>query len=143
MKEYTITVNDQAFHINIKKIQTDTAIVEVDGEEYVVGVDRKVVRQHVEPLDVKPVKKMPAATTSRPTTSTFSANDILSPLPGLIMKVFVKEGEKVTNGQVLLKMEAMKMENEIKANRSGVVSQIFVKDGDTVMENTPLVKLGD
>jgi len=147
MKEYVITINNRSYHVMIKKLHTDTALVEVDGQEFEVGVDRKVKR-HMEPLAVKPVRPpatSPELQTQEPTVSaiTVTGQEIVAPLPGLILTLLVKEGDRVKNGQTLLKMEAMKMENEIKANKDGVVEKIFVKEGDAVLENAPLVKIGD
>ncbi len=149
MKEYVITVKGQPYHVVIKKMQTDTAIVEVDGDEYEVGVERKVKRQ-VEPLDVKPVRKEPETQTTvssasipAETKTVTGEGDVVAPLPGLILKVLVKVGDRVKTGQTLIKMEAMKMENEIKANKDGVVQQILVKEDEAVSENATLVKIGD
>ncbi len=144
MKEYVVTINDKPYNVVIKKLQTDTAVVEVDGEEYEVGVERKLTR-HLEPLDVKPVRKSPVVseTVAMPAAPTASANDIVSPLPGLILTILVKPGDAVKPGQTVLKMEAMKMENEIKASRAGTVKEIYVKEGDAVLENAPLVKIGE
>ncbi len=145
MKEYIITIKDQPYHVVVKKMQTDTAIVEVDGEEYEVGVERKVKRS-MEPLKVRPVHKKsasPEPADSPAAAPRLSGGEVVAPLPGLILSVLCKEGDAVKSGQTLLKMEAMKMENEIKANKDGVVRQIFVNEGESVLENAPLVKIGD
>jgi biotin carboxyl carrier protein len=57
---------------------------------------------------------------------------ILSPMPGKVVKVLVKEGDEVSAGTPLIVVEAMKMENELLAERNGVVATIFVKAGDAV-----------
>jgi biotin carboxyl carrier protein len=145
MKEYIITVKDRSHKVIIKKIQTDTAIVEVNGEEYEVGFERKFSR-HLEPLSVKPtlrstaVKETAENTSERPTSSV-SKNEIVAPLPGMILKILVRDGQKVKSGETVIKMEAMKMENEIKADREGIVKQIYVNEGDAVLENSPLLRV--
>ncbi|MEJ2535534.1 MAG: acetyl-CoA carboxylase biotin carboxyl carrier protein subunit, partial [Calditrichia bacterium] len=55
----------------------------------------------------------------------------------------VKAGDRIKANQTLIKMEAMKMENEIKADRDGVVKEVLVKVGDAVLENAPLIVIGD
>jgi len=60
-------------------------------------------------------------------------------MPGLIIRVEVKEGEEVVEGQGLLVIEAMKMQNELKAPGKGVVKKIFVKEGQTVNSGDTLV----
>lgn len=64
-----------------------------------------------------------------------------SPMPGNILQIMVKEGDKIEKGDYLLVLEAMKMENDIASDFSGTVSRIFVNKGDTVMEGTPLVEI--
>ncbi len=144
MKEYVITIQNKPYHVVIKKLGTDTALVEVDGREFEVGIERKI-RRHLQPLEVKPVAKgTPFPETEVPSVPPAGQNDaVVSPLPGLIIQVLVKEGDSVRTGQTVVKMEAMKMENEIKANKTGRVERVFVKEGDSVLENVPLVKIGD
>ena len=75
------------------------------------------------------------------TQSQVPTHVIESPMPGSIMKLFVKEGEKVEKGQVLLILEAMKMENDIVAETSGTVSRILVEAGSFVQAGSPMVEL--
>ena len=60
-------------------------------------------------------------------------------MPGLILHVLVKPGDKVSNGQTVIKMEAMKMENEIKSSMDGKVKEILVKPQDNVAEGDILL----
>jgi len=64
-----------------------------------------------------------------------------APLAGNIFKVLVQEGEKVEEGDVLLIMEAMKMETEIRAPKSGVIQAVFVKEGSSVAVGEALFKI--
>jgi biotin carboxyl carrier protein len=66
---------------------------------------------------------------------------VKSPMPGRIVKVLVKAGDAVEAGKPLLVMEAMKMENEIKAKAAGTIGQIHVATGDTVEGNAKLVTM--
>ena len=66
---------------------------------------------------------------------------IVSFISGTIKKVFVKAGEKVKEGDVLLSLEAMKMHNQIKASQDGVIDKIFVKEEELVVKKQLLVKL--
>ena len=68
-----------------------------------------------------------------------SEDSLFSGMPGKIVKLMVQSGEKITKGQPLLIMEAMKMENEIRATRNTVIKQIHVKVGDTVEGETLLI----
>jgi len=68
-------------------------------------------------------------------------NSITSPMPGLILNINVKEGQKVKNGDVLLVLEAMKMENSIISPKDGIVKLVSVKKGLTVEKNEHLIEL--
>lgn len=68
-------------------------------------------------------------------------NDIKAPMPGLILDVNVKEGDEVKEGDFLLVLEAMKMENTLTAPREGIVKSISVKKGQTVEKNQLLIEM--
>jgi 3-methylcrotonyl-CoA carboxylase alpha subunit len=70
-----------------------------------------------------------------------SAGDLLAPMPGLIRRVEVSAGSPVARGQVLMVLEAMKMEHAIRAPRDGVIRRIAYGEGDLVEAGTPLVEL--
>ncbi len=72
---------------------------------------------------------------------TGAGDKIAAPMPGTILKVNVAQGDKVKAGQVLIVLEAMKMENEILAPRDGVVSQVVSSKGSSVDTGAPLVIL--
>ena len=66
-----------------------------------------------------------------------------APIPGKLVKVLVKTGERVTSAQPLLVLEAMKMENELRAPRDGVVSRLHAGEGETVEAGQELISIGD
>ncbi|MBT4091015.1 MAG: biotin/lipoyl-binding protein, partial [Deltaproteobacteria bacterium] len=65
-----------------------------------------------------------------------------APIPGSILEVLVKEGDQVEAGQTVVKMEAMKMENDINATSSGTIKSIQVSVGDAVSQGQALVEIG-
>jgi biotin carboxyl carrier protein len=71
--------------------------------------------------------------------SSASGGALASPMPGKIVKVLVKEGETVAEGQTLLVMEAMKMQNELKSTCAGTVAKVHVEEGGTVETGAKLV----
>lgn len=87
----------------------------------------------------------PAAPTPAPAApapaSSGGANDITSPMPGKVFRLLSKVGDSVAEGQAVMILEAMKMENEIVATASGVIDAILVKEGDMVDTDDVLVKL--
>ena len=84
-----------------------------------------------------------AAPVSPPPANAASAIEIPAPTPGNIVRVEVAVGDNITKDQVLLVMEAMKMESEVKSPQSGVVQAIHVHAGDTVQTGDVLLTLGE
>lgn len=98
----------------------------VDGQEFEVGI---------EPLDASELKQKPQETvTEKQAAPTARAGEetILSPMPGNILSVSVQNGSPVKKGQILMILEAMKMENEIIAPRDAVVASVNVRSGMSV-----------
>ncbi|HDQ00578.1 MAG TPA: biotin/lipoyl-binding protein [bacterium] len=144
MKIYKYKINGNPYEVNIKRLTDDSAVVEVNGTEYQVDIllehrQRKtpqLMRSHpVHETDQGPSKTI---ATERVATSGM----IKAPLPGLILELMVKEGDEVSMGQTIVKMEAMKMENNIQSNRQGKVTAVRVKPGDSVLEGAVLLEIG-
>ena len=81
-----------------------------------------------------------AAPAAAPAGGALAAGEVVkSPMPGNILKILVSQGQQVKEGETLIILEAMKMENEIVATRAGSVAQIAVSKGQVVETDTPLV----
>ena len=90
-----------------------------------------------------PAVSAPAAAVSAPAAPVSgSGTTVAAPMPGNILKVMVKPGDAVKSGQILLLLEAMKMENEIYSPCDGTVSSVLVSVGGTVNSNDPMVVIG-
>lgn len=70
-----------------------------------------------------------------------SAGQLKAPMPGKILDMLVKPGDEVNQGQPVVILEAMKMENELKAPAAGIVKEIFASAGDSVEKNQPLIEI--
>lgn len=120
--------------------------VTVNGETYHVEIEEKgepVVQLHtVEPAANKVRKSLPRPFPVQQENNTLQTHSITAPMPGKIIEVNVKPGQKVTKGQVLLIIEAMKMENEITTPISGTVQEVHVQPGTSVATGQLLVILG-
>jgi len=147
MKRFKFTINGNQYQTEILGIEDNVAEVEVNGTRYYVEVNK----------DIKPVKTpklvrniaVPStdmvpqvAKTSRP-EGPKGAGQIKSPLQGVILEVLVREGDDIKLGQRLIVLEAMKMENNIDADRSGKVISIMKNKGDAVMEGDVLIVIGE
>lgn len=107
--------------------------VKVDGQVYEVEVGPKGELTSVTPVSAAVPAPLPAAATN--------VEAVSAPLAGNIFKVNVASGAQVQEGDVLLILEAMKMETEVRAAQSGVVQDVHVKEGDAVVVGAPLVSL--
>ena len=131
-------------------------VVTVNGEKYEVEVERvgggssSLSRRPPERVS-RPVQAAPAAqpvATPQPVApapaapaASGSAGSVVSPMPGTVLDVKVKEGDAVSVGQVVVILEAMKMETEIVSEVAGSVAAVRVKKGDAVDTDTVLVEV--
>ncbi len=147
MKSYKFTINGNTYETNVVNVEDNIAEIEVNGTTYKVEVDKQIKQQKtpklVRPAAVPSTDSHPSvAKTSSPATPK-GAGNIKSPLPGVILDVFVREGDSVQMGQKLLLLEAMKMENNIEADKAGKVISINKQKGDAVMEGDVLIVIGE
>ena len=109
--------------------------VNVNGTLYEVGIEL-ISESEIGKAQAAPAKPAPAAAPAKAAPASAPAQsgsgDISSPMPGNIWEVKVAEGQAVKAGDVLIILEAMKMENEITAPTDGTVTKIAVKKGDVV-----------
>ena len=150
MKKYELTIKGKKFDVEVKDFGGATAKVAVNGNEYDVDITYK----GGEPVAFTPSAPRPAAPRAAAVAAPVAAapaaapagdvsgNNVVAPMPGLIMKVLVKVGDTVTAGQKVMTMEAMKMENDINTGTAGTVKAVLVKEGDNVKEHQPLVTIG-
>ncbi len=115
--------------------------VTVDGKTYAVEVE-EVTRIGETPSQISPPKAR-MTVRERSVSPRAPAEDgvISAPLPGVVSDLRVSRGDSVDAGDVLLTLEAMKMENEIHAPSGGVVEKVYVGVGDQVGRGAPLVKV--
>lgn len=119
----------------------------VNGKEYIVEIE-EITNEEVpvaamkkqEPV-AKPVEQPKAAVQSKPAQAAVAVGAISAPMPGTIQNVQVKEGDTVQRGDLLLILEAMKMENEIMAPADGVVKKVFAVAGEVVNTGDILVEI--
>ena len=143
MKEYKYSINGNKYDVAINEVKDTTAKVTVNGEEYTIEWEKPVEEKPV--VKVQPVAAKPAvAPAAKPAAAAAVAVDghaIKPPLPGVIIDVKVNVGDTVAKGQTVVVLEAMKMENNINADRDGKVTAIQVTKGDTVADGAVLIVL--
>lgn len=144
MKKFKFTIRGNKYDVEILSIEDNIAELEVNGESYQVEIEREVKTSKTPKLVRKPaVPSGDNATvkTSKPSEKK-GAGVIKAPLPGTILKLNVKPGDIVKQGDSLLIMEAMKMENNITADKEGEILSVAVTVGGSVLEGDTLVEIG-
>jgi len=163
MNEYVIRLNSKK--MNLKIMNDDT--IEVDGREikfsitetadskYILKIDNKIFEasilemkdddcnifidnQNIEVNIKTSLQEKAFQLLSEAQISSNHQTTIKSPMPGLVVKIFKQEGDKIMKGEAVMILEAMKMENEIKASIDGIISEIFVEAGKPLEKNIPL-----
>ncbi|MBP3354670.1 MAG: acetyl-CoA carboxylase biotin carboxyl carrier protein subunit [Bacteroidales bacterium] len=144
MKEYKYKINGNPYNVTIGDINDNIAHVEVNGTSYTVELEKAPV------VAPKPVVVRQAVTPTKPAVQTTVVNKpaapagksgVKSPLPGVILDIKVNVGDAVKKGQTVIILEAMKMENNINADKDGTVTAISVNKGDSVLEGSVLVTI--
>lgn len=144
MKEYKYTIEGNKYNVAINEVNETTAKVAVNGTEYVVEWEKPVEEKpvvKVQPAAAKPAAAPAAAPAATASAAPVAGHAIKTPLPGVIIEVKVKVGDTVKKGDTVVTLEAMKMENNINADRDGKVTAIQVSKGDTVADGAVLVVL--
>lgn len=150
MRKYELTINDQSFTVVVKRFSPQAAELEVNGAAYDVRIDNiemdtaglppprsasaRAPAQNASPQSATPSRAAPTGG-----TATSREGQVTAPIPGLIIDVFVKEGDTVKVGQPLLKMEAMKMENIVQSATAGEVVTVSVNARDVVTQGQELM----
>ena len=125
-KNFRVTVNGKNYDVEVEEVKDGVVTQPVIP---VVEVKNEVVQE----------EKKEEVVVKAPATS--GSIKINSPMPGNIWKIIAKNGDKVEKNQVILILEAMKMENEIVAPEAGTIANILVKEGDKVSANQVIVEM--
>ena len=143
--EYSIEVHGNTFIINGRPfiVGLENTGVTVDGVAYDVKLqgDQALINGITHAFAVSGLETAPGKAPARPAPAASGAGVIHAIMPGTIVRVLVEEGASVTAGDVILVLEAMKMENELRAPVSGTVKTIHVQTGQAVETNAVLVEI--
>lgn len=130
--KYKVTLNNRTYEVEVE-----------EGKAMLVDEYEAYAPAAPAPVAAAPVAAAPAtapAAPAAPAGAALAAGEVVkSPMPGNILKINVAQGQKVNEGDVLIILEAMKMENEIVATKSGTVAQIVTAKGAVVETGAPLV----
>lgn len=166
--KFIASINGKRYETSMQNEQDKTMLMAVDGGLYSVEIEGEPItgkmqimvnnrERMVDSKDLLSAKeitslKKPISTETkgelfveevpRIVTTGTMVNGILAPMPGKVVSVKVNAGDDVKTGDVVVILEAMKMENEITSNRDGKVAEVRVKDGDSVDADDVLVIIG-
>ena len=165
MSDYTATINNRKWNLKLGKNST----IIVDGQKYHYELHKLTAHTYLFTLDNKVYKisshqidsetfflSINTNTLEVLIRSTFKENvskliqnkasehyhlDIKAPMPGMILKIKKKKGDSVQQGDSLLILEAMKMENDIRAPASGIINKVYIKEGNPVEKGMLLISI--
>ena len=141
---YAITVGGRRFELEALAVSPHSTSLLIEGKSFAIEFEEKgdelsvLLRGHLARFDVVDERRLRL----RAATAGFTVEGqqrLTAPMPGKIVKVFVKVGEAVSEGQSLMVIEAMKMENELKSPKAGTVTALLCQEGATVENGTLLV----
>ena len=150
MKDYSLKINGHNYSVQIDDVNEASTVahVVVNGLDYEVEIEGAKASTVSKP-QVAPAPKSANSAMITPSSATpspriaaaapSSGYSVKCPLPGTVLSVKVAAGDTIAAGQTLVVLEAMKMENNIDADRGGVVKQVLVQQGATVMEGDVLI----
>lgn len=150
MNKYQYKVQGVDYDVEIEEVEGNLAKVSVNGILFEVELKRPINPAHAirkpkvsapQPAPARPAAEVPPVAQQQ-TVAPGSGSVIKSPLPGTITSINVKVGDKVNEGDTVIVLEAMKMQNNIESEFTGTVTSIVVNPGDSVMEGAVLLTIG-
>lgn len=127
---YNLIYENRSYNLNI--LRSD-----INDKTYTISVNGKEIDLNIKDSLDQMLDKMGFSNNKK-----HSSGEIKSPMPGMVLHIDVKEGQEIEKGDTLLVLEAMKMENLIKAHANGIVKSVKVKKGEAVSKNQVLLVMG-
>jgi biotin carboxyl carrier protein len=141
MKKFNLKINDHSYSVDILSMDSNAATVDVNGILYEVEVEKELKPSKA----ILPRKDFVPSSNTLPRVKTYAADNstgiIRSPLPGKVIDIAVNVGDRVTTGQTVICIEAMKMENNIRADKDGIIKTVSVQAGAIVIEGELLIEI--
>ena len=166
MNEFVVNINGSsrrikiidAQHVEVDDVRLNYSYHELDGRKIILKIENKFYETSYsnkvddelsilinnKSLDITirtALQEKAYKLLSESQSKTKHSNIIKSPMPGLVVKIIRKVGDKIIKGDTVLILEAMKMENEIKANVEGTLSEIYVEEGKPIEKNISLFSI--
>lgn len=142
MKTFKVNVDGQDYTVRVEELtmppkgSSSGTVTEAEPAKTAISDPKKIA-----PAGKRIENSLKEELKDKPKPATAGGFTVKAPMPGSVIEVMVKEEDAVSEGDVLLVLEAMKMENELTAQQAGTVAEILVKKGDTVNSGDPLIVL--
>ena len=143
MKSYKMKIGDEVYSAKIVEYTESHVTVNLNGMNYFVEIEHEeppVIPNYVHKDKSKSEKEV---FVKKRTQLSLTPGIITAPIPGVIKKILVNEGDSIKEGDVLVNLEAMKMESEINADIDGIIKIISINIGASVLEGDILVEIGE
>jgi len=137
MKKYKLIINGEKYEAKILSYKGNEAKVNVNGIDYIIEVEQENI--HLAPPVIKTSKSYLNPEKVSSSGSKTKSGQLIAPIPGVVIEVHKKAGDNVEAGDVLITLEAMKMESELVSPVSGKIQEINVEKGNTVLEGDLLI----
>lgn len=125
---YFLKLNNEVFELTSEKLNNEVFKILLNGNDFDVTIRTALQEKAFKLLENSAVSQQHHL-------------DVKAPMPGMILKINKKAGEKIEQGESVIILEAMKMENDLKASASGIIENIFVKEGSAVEKGTVLFSI--
>lgn len=145
MRMYNLKIGGESFEARIVEYSESKVVVNLNGDLYEVEIEPEqaprspVLVRSIPERKSAPLTPQPAESPLQ--VSRLSAGLVIAPIPGVVKSILVKEGDAVKEGDVVLVLEAMKMDNEISSRSGGTVKTVHVAVGDSVQEDQVLIDI--
>lgn len=152
MRRYTLGIGGREFVVDVQELDADRFEVAVGEQRFEVTLqgDEDLPEARIAPDQAATAATMHAAPatstpprTARQRAAGSSLSALAAPMPGVILELHVKAGDRVERGQAVAVLDAMKMHNLIGAPRAGIIAEVCVAAGQAVGHGDTIVRFGD
>ncbi len=144
--KYAFKIGSKDFNVDVGEMIAGQVQVTVNGKPFQVSLDESAsvaAQPKSQAATTGPARsQQPSVAPAMQPTACVESGAVVAPIPGLITEIRVKPGDKVTAGQCVATMEAMKMENQLAAHQDGVVHEIHVQKGTEVNTGQIIMQIG-
>jgi len=141
-----VKIQNKTYEVTIGDVHARPIQARVDGETFEVWPEEMTTPpENYQPqVNSSAIKPIPTVNIDTPTPSAAdSIKQVKAPIPGVIISIAVKAGDKVSHGQELCILEAMKMKNIIRSGREGTIAEVCIQQGDSVQHSQVLMEYSD